>query len=264
MVRNIKQLVNDNSILEEHPLYDAFHKSLHDISLKDYPHDTYFRTDIEAIDLDAAEKVLVAGEQDKTMDAMVGIADYSSNRMVNRRMLLVELRMDYDSTDCLRHSSLQGKVSHTRAIVHSEIRIDEDNVFVFRDDVVEQAKKWMFSMANEHSDASKWVALSPSEFENLLPLASSVAYQPTNNMTEVQQQICQKIDEKDFDSLLNIIGHWHIAAEDCKLKYQHKEELHIKNHLHDAWQHIKDADCESDADMLLYVELIEEDYPYLK
>lgn len=264
MVRNIKQLVSDNSILQEHPLYDAYHKSLHDISLKDYPHDTYFRTDIDAIDVDAAEKALFAEEQDKTMDAMVGIADYSNNRMVNRRLLLVELRMDYDSTDCLRHSSLQGKVSHTRAIVHSEIRIDEDNVFVFRDDVVEQAKKWMFNMANEHTDASKWVALSPSEFENLLPLATSVAYQPANDMAEVQQQICRRIDEKDFDSLLNIIGHWHTAAEEYKLKYQHKEELHIKSHLHDAWQHIKDANCKLDTEALMYVEVIEEEYPYLK
>ncbi len=263
MVRNAKQLVNDNDVLKEHPLYDIYHKSLHDISLKDYPHDNYFREDIDAIDIDKCEEDNAAGSQDKTMDAMVGIADYSGNSKVNSRLLLVELRMDYDSTKSLRHSKLKGKVVHTRAIVHSALRVDEDNVFVFREDVVEQAKKWMFNMANQYSEASNWIAVSPKELENLLPPASSIKYQPITNMAQVATEICQKIKEKDLDSLMNMIEYWHNVAEDYKRKYQLKEEQHIKNELRNAWVNVKHIAVTLDPNQQAFKELIEEEYAYL-
>ena len=263
MVRNAKQLVNDNDVLKSHPLYNTYHKSLHDISLKDYSRDNYFRADIDAIDIDKCEEDLAVGSQDMTMDAMVGIADYSCNTKVNARLLLVELRMDYDSTKTLRHSKLNGKVTHSRAIVHSALRVDEDNIFVFREDVVEQAKKWMFNMANQYSEASHWIAVSPKELENLLPQASSIDYIPITNMEQAVTDICLKIEETDFDSLMNMIGYWHNVAEDYKLKYQLKEEQHIKTELRNAWSNVKNIEKTLDQTQQAYKELIEDEYAYL-
>jgi len=263
MVRIEKQLVNNNDILKEHPLYTAYHKSLHDISLKDYPHDNYFRSDIDAIDIDKYEEDCSHGNQDKTMDALIGIADYSHNAIVNARLLLVELRMDYDSTSTLRHSKLRGKVIHTRAIVRSTIRLDEDNVFVFREDIVEQAKKWMFNTANEYSDAGSWIAVSPSELENLLPPASSIEYQPITNMEQVVTEINQKILEKDFDSLISIIGYWHTVAEGYKRRYQLKEEMHIKSNLSKVWENVNKVVGALDSTQQAYKDVIEEEYAYL-
>ncbi len=263
MVRTEKQLVNNNDILKKHPLYTVYHKSLHDISLKDYLHDNYFRSDIDAIDIDKYEEDCSHGNQDKTMDALIGIADYSHNASVNARLLLVELRMGYDSISTLRHSKLRGKVKHTRAIVRSTLRVDEDNVFVFREDIVEQAKKWMFNIANEYSDACSWIAVSPSELENLLPPVFSIEYQPITNMGQVVTEINQKIIEKDFDSLISIIGYWHTEAEEYKRRYQLKEEMHIKSNLSKAWKNVNKVIGDLDSTQKAYKDLIEEEYAYL-
>lgn len=170
MVNRATNLVCDNAVLQGHAMYARYHRPLPVISLKDYPHDTYFqsRPDIDGIDIDQFEIDRAIADRDMTMDAMVGVANYSNNRPVNNRLLLLELRMDYDSTKHLRHSKLHGKINHTRATIGTSVRVDEDNVFVFRNDVAEQAKKWMFATSQEYSDAKSWVAVSTEELENML------------------------------------------------------------------------------------------------
>ncbi len=264
MVSQARQLVNDNAILQVHPMYAAYHRSLHDISLKDYPRGNYFRTDIDGIDLDQYEVDHVIANRDMTMDALVGVADYSKNRVVNSRLLLVELRMDYDSTRHLRHSKLHGKINHSRASVGATVRVDEESVFVFRDDVAEQAKRWMFDTKKEYSDAENWVAMSPSELENLLQPLASMPYQPETDMTGATSDMNSRIAAKDFEGLLELIDYWHKKAEAFKSQYKLKEEAHIKQHLHDAWQQTKAAGYSLNTEQHAYIEVIEEEYKYLK
>ena len=264
MVSQARQLVNDNAILQAHPMYAAYHRSLHDISLKDYPRGNYFRTDIDGIDLDKYEVDHVIANRDMTMDALVGVADYSKNRVVNSRLLLVELRMDYDSTKHLRHSKLLGKVNHSRTAVGSAVMVDEESVFVFRDDVVEQAIKWMFNTSKEHSDAEHWVAMSPSGLDELLLPQSSMPYQPVTDMTGATSEMNKRISAKDFEGLLELIDYWHKKAEAFKSQHKLKEETHIKRHLHDAWQQTKAAGYSINTEQQAYVDVIEEEYKYLK
>lgn len=264
MVSQARQLVNDNAILQAHPMYAAYHRSLHDISLKDYPRENYFRPDISGIDLDQYEVDHAIANRDMTMDAMVGVADYSKNRVVNSRLLLVELRMDYDGTKHLRHSKLCGKINHSRASVGATIRVEEESVFVFREDVAEQAKRWMFDTKKEYSDAENWIAMSPDELENLLQPLASMPYLPETDMTGATSDMSNRIAAKDFEGLLGMIDYWHKRAEAFKSQYKLKEEAHIKQHLHDTWQQTKVAGYSLNMEQQAYVEMLEEDYKYLK
>ena len=266
MVSRATNLVCDNAVLQGHPLYARYSMPLPVISLKDYPHESYFqsRHDIEGIDIDQFEIDRTIADRDMTMDAMVGVADYSNNRPVNNRLLLLELRMDYDSTKHLRHSKLHGKINHTRAAIGTSVRVDEENVFVFRNDVAEQAKKWMFSTSQEYLEAKNWVALSPDELSNMLQSLADMPYQAITDMKPVDESLSKKIAAKDFEAVMEIIDYWHRKAEQFKLRYQLKEEQHIKDHLHDVWQLIKAKDYTLNADQQVYVDLMEEDYSYLK
>lgn len=264
MVSQARQLVSDNDVLRLHPMYAVYHKSLHDISLKDYPNDNYFRMDIDGIDLDQYEIDRAISNRDMTIDAMVGVADYSKNRVVNSRLLLVELRMDYDSTKHLHHSKLLGKVNHSRIVVGSAVRVDEQSVFVFQDGVAEQAKKWMFNTKQEYADAENWVAMSPSELENLLQPLASMPYQPKTDMTGATSDMSNRIAAKDFEGLLELIYYWHKRAEAFKSQYELREEAHIKQYLHNAWQQTKAAGYSLNTEQQAYVEVIEEEYKYLK
>lgn len=266
MVNNATDLVCDNSVLQGHFLYGKYHNPLHVISLKDYKHGTYFqsRPDIEGIDIDQFEADRSIADRDMTMDAMVGVANYSNNRAVNNRLLLLELRMDYDSTNGLRHKKLRGKINHTRAVIGTSVRVDEENIFVFRRDVAEEAKKWMFNTSQEYSDAKGWVAMSTEEFENLLNSQASMPYQPITNMVPIDIELGKMIMAKDFEAAFELIDYWHKQAEQFKLRYQLKESEHIKNHLHDIWQQTKVSGYKITDYQQAFVEVLEEEYPYLK
>lgn len=260
---NKENTVFDNATLRRHHLYPGYHNSLHNISKKDYPNCHYFKSDIEGIDLDLYESQRAIANREMTMDAVIGIADYRGNRLVNSRLLLVELRMDYDSTKNLKYRSLSGKIQHSRLAIGREIRVDENSFFVFRDDIVEQAKKWMFSMSRENADACAWVAVSISGLDNLLHSPLTMPYQPETDMSEADSNMLRLIRAKDFESILDFLFYWNGIAESFKFNFKLKEEQHIKRHLHDCWQSAKAPGFILDADQKLYVELIEEEFKYL-
>lgn len=265
MVSRATNLVCDNDVLRKHVLYVQYHKPLHVISLKDYIHESYFqsRPDIEGIDIDQFEVDHSIDNRDMTMDAMVGVADYSNNRTVNNRLLLLELRMDYDSTKNLRHNKLCGKINHTREVIGTSVRVDEEHVFVFRKDVTEEAKKWMFNTSQEYSDAKCWVAMSTDELENLLQSQACMPYQAKTNMVHEDAVLYDLIVAGEYEKALELIDYWHKQAEQFKIRYQLKEVEHIKLHLHNTWQRAKVVTTDITPEQQMYVSLIEEEYVYL-
>lgn len=264
MVSRASNLVFNNAVLREHPLYGAYHKSLKDISLKDYPNENYFHTDVDGIDIDQYEVDRKIADRDMTMDAMIGVADYAHNRAVNSRLLLLELRMDYNSIRHLRHSSLHGKISHSRAVIGTYVRVEEENVFVFRKDVAEQAKKWMFGTAKEYSEAEKWVALSTEELDNLLQSQADMPYQSETDMSQSDADMSKKIAAKDFEWLLDHIEYWNSKAKSFGLQFKLQEAAYIRTHLHDAWQQTKVKGYILNVEQQAYLDVIEDEYKYLK
>ena len=257
-------MICDNEIIRTHPLYARYHYLLNDISEKDYPGKNYIRTDVDSISLDEYEGIRSEGTADKTMDAVVGVADISHNRKVGSRLLMVELRMGYDDTNNLKISSLQGKVIHSGLLLGGSVPLDEECVFVFRVDVAEQAKKWIFGASKESTIAEKWVALSTDELNNLLKSEKEIPYQPENNMAFADKQMLKLIADKDMEGLLNHIDYWHNKADSYRIQYKLMEQNHIQQHLHDVWQDINTVVDQLDVDQLIMKEFLEEEFPFLR
>lgn len=264
MAKSLIPKVYDNKVVASHSIYLECKNNLNALSKKDYPKDSFFSSDIECLDLDSYEGKRAKGKPDKTMDAAVGIDDYINNRIVNPRLLLIELRMDYKSTDTLDVNTLRGKIQHSRVLLGSELRIDEDNYFIFRDNIAEKAKKWMFSISNEKSDAKKWKALSTSDLSSMLQDVSQMPYIPENDMTMPVNQIRQLITQHEFDKLLGVIDYWNTKAETFKQNYNHSEYNNILTGLKEAWQTLDPIRQVLKDDDLLIVEFIEDEYRYLK
>lgn len=95
---------------------------LDEVSQRDYNKVGIFSNKIKCLALDDYETKFCGGSKDNTMDAAVGISDYQNNRKVNHRLLLVELRLDYQSSRNLEKSSLVRKIKHSKDLL-SESRI---------------------------------------------------------------------------------------------------------------------------------------------
>ena len=87
-------LVYANDVVANLPINSAFKVSLSNIAIRDYGKDYGLSNQVSAVDVDAYEKSF-SGNDDKTIDAAIGIANYINNSIKSPRLLLVELRVDY-------------------------------------------------------------------------------------------------------------------------------------------------------------------------
>ena len=123
-------VIFDNETVRAHRLYASWGSSLVAIAARDYPGKNYFSEGIAALDLDAYEAGHAKGDKGKTVDAVIGVADYRE-RISNRRLQLIELRLGYGSSDNLSSRELNGKISHSLSVVGSEFVVDKAVLFVF-------------------------------------------------------------------------------------------------------------------------------------
>lgn len=104
--------------------------------------------------MDTYETMICGGQKQATMDAVIGIADYENNRKTTGKLLMVELRLGYKSTDGLETASLNRKVSHTLELLNPAVCLVSDKaIFVFNELLYQQAIRWMFS--KRYSNVSK-------------------------------------------------------------------------------------------------------------
>ena len=95
----------DNECVESHPIYEKAGALLSDVCKRDYK-DNFFDERIECLDMDTYEVMICGGQKQATMDAVIGIADYENNHKTNCKLLMVELRLGYKSTQGLEAASL--------------------------------------------------------------------------------------------------------------------------------------------------------------
>lgn len=141
--------VFDNDYLRGHPLYQKCPALLNDVSERDYPGKNYFDKRIECLDMDTYERTVCFGRANCTTDAVIGISDHNNNRRENRRLLLVELRMKYQSDEHLSETKLVKKIKHTRVLLGAALTIERKTCFVFSRDVAPQARSWVENKKNE-------------------------------------------------------------------------------------------------------------------
>lgn len=96
-----------------------------------------FFTDVLVIDLDCVEKNKAKTErriQCKTMDNTFAISNVSSIEM-----LLVELRFNYRNLSNLDRNELLGKVSGSINLLGNSVVINDNFIFIFQPDLLQQA-----------------------------------------------------------------------------------------------------------------------------
>lgn len=103
-----------------------------------------FDTNTVVINLDIAEARVSLAEKrarSKSMDISFGAisADESS-----RKMVLVELRFNYENLRNVYKGALEEKIEGSKNILGGNIEIHEEYIFIFQTNLVEQAKNRFF------------------------------------------------------------------------------------------------------------------------
>lgn len=132
--------------------------------------------------MDTYETMICGGQKQATMDAVIGIADYENNRKTTGKLLMVELRLGYKSTEGLEAASLNRKVSHTLELLNPAVCLVSDKaIFVFDGLLCQQAIHWMFS--KRYSNVSKGVGGDESQDVCKAYLApEDLPYQPIHDL----------------------------------------------------------------------------------
>lgn len=156
-------VVSDDDFVRGNQLSKKYSSTLNDISNRDY-RKAFFKNDRVCIDLDAYEDSFKKAQPEPTMDAAIGVADKNEERLVNRRFLLVELRLNYKSSDPLSSSNMISKVKHSKELLRPS-NIDKQSVFVFTKTVSNQAKNYFFRYRNQYPEMRNWIAKTPEEFD---------------------------------------------------------------------------------------------------
>ena len=230
------QIVYNEKLVVEHAIARKDCICLLDqLAEKDYHRDGYFDKRIKCLSLDDYEEKVCGGSKDNTMDAAIGIYDYLNNRTVNSRLMLVELRMGYDSADNLSKGSLEHKIGHSRDLL-SDTRVDKVNIFIFTDGVAPKAKSWATRMAHASSVNPDWEMLGVSQFNELLKFESDMPYQPIHDVEHIMGGLTLCIEQKDWKILFQTTKYWIEQAEKYRLKYNKSEFISILNVLWQVWQ----------------------------
>lgn len=109
----------DNDLLDNVAVDGNFISDIDSISEKDYPGRHYFPIYVRAIDLDEYEDSLKKQITQETVDAVIGICNKRQDINVNRRFLLIELKMDCQNAKGLKIKDLLDKISHSKDLISS-------------------------------------------------------------------------------------------------------------------------------------------------
>jgi len=105
-----------------------------------------FNPDILVLDLDCVEACLASKERRLKVKSMDFAFAISGGEPTELFMVLVELRFNYKNLQNLNRVELLGKVDGSTIALGGSIPINEKKIFVFKDNLKEQAKSRLFRM----------------------------------------------------------------------------------------------------------------------
>lgn len=252
-------LVFDNDFVLRHKLASQFLSDLDTLCRRDYKEKDYFHKQIVCLDMDAYETSL-GGNNDATMDASVGIADYENNRMANCRHLLVELRFNYKSTKGFDLDNMRRKISHTKDLLKDD-GIHYKFVFVYTDAVAPQAKSYFkrLSKQSQNRDMAYWDAMSVSEFDTYVVDKATLPYTPINDTKQIETELLNQYHEKGYEGLVCFLDYWINAIRVYELKYNREECKSIAKVLDKTLKKVPEP---KDADEKAYIDLMTKKVAY--
>ena len=193
---------------------------LNELCVRDYGR-PFFLVSIVCLDLDAYE-ASCTGNNDATMDAATGMADWQKNHSSNNRHLLIELRFGYRSTSNFDLGNMKQKVSHSRDILNPE-RINEQVVFIYEPNVAAQASNYFSRLSRQDSDVRTWKAMDMEGFGNYIVDSATLPYEAENDLVKLVKELRQKFDEGGLNALDSLLKYWIEQMEMYNLRYKHAE-----------------------------------------
>lgn len=101
-------------------------------------------SDVEVLNLDCAEEKRCDPnniQRNKTMDIAFAISD-----SLNIEILLVEFRFNYINPYNMKKGDLEGKVSGSKSILGNSVKINDNYIFIFKPNLIQQARNRMHKM----------------------------------------------------------------------------------------------------------------------
>ena len=255
--------VYNNTIVQEHSLYIHCGSTLNTISNRDYPNKNYFNPHIECLDMDTYEKeILHKSQPDHSVDAVIGISSYLNNRETDTRLLLVELRIDYNNTSNLSKTAMERKVTYTKSLLGGEKPINTASLFIFNEKFAPQAQWWFNQQQRCGGVLSQSITCSVSDFANQIKSTSDFPYTPIHNGEEITKKLFEFEDSRNWETYQKQISFWCKKANEYEYKNP-QESNHIKMIIKMAWYKFRSKIHPLSDDDELKFEILEEDYPFL-
>ena len=265
----MEALIFDNDTVRKHRLYPRCGSTLHKVSKKDYDKDNFFDERIECLDIDSYETSRCAGHsgmaEQPTADAAIGVRNHLGNgRFSNPKMMIVELRMDYETEKNLSGSNMSDKIKHTRELLGMDTIMHGTCYFVFRDNVIQAVKNKFKDLKNEYKALKKSEAVSTSEFDMLVKSRESYPYRCENDLDRIKTQLDKLLEKDDISGFINTVTYWIDRAREYEYRYNHDEYQGIISVVNSAWASFrKGKGACLHGDDKLYVEIMEVDNPEL-
>lgn len=248
-----------SQVVTEHSLYRNFGCELSEISERDYPGRNYITHEIPALDMDSYETSL-KGNNDCTVDAVVGICNERQNIVVRGRHLLVELRMNYINMDNLSVAEINQKNVHTRDLLKAcvdNIPVDPTLCLLFDNSVENQAVSWVSRKKSEFKFTSNWFSFSPTTFCNYINAGKPRPYTPRPETVQAAGRFMSQAAKNDLELLDKEFMYIRGYMDNCRLRYEKGEcEYLIDSIVEGIGRFNKDLLKEEDVDLY---EIIKDD-----
>lgn len=247
--------VYDNSTVESHEKSDSFKTTLASVSVRDYQQDFGLPNEVMALDIDAWE-VSLSGDNDKTMDAAIGVADYIDNTKRASRLLLVELRMNYTGQGLnSKTSDMKAKSQHTRNMLNGS-PVDTRSFFIFQKNVAPSVRNRISRESVVDKTLQNWRVVSPEEFVSMFQFFENLPYKPLSPIDDIRNCGVECVAVADFDNALKLVKYWldkvnafynQYKIEECKALVEVIQEVINAISAHQA----EITDEESQIDILI-------------
>ena len=251
-----------NSIVEGHRLFAEVGSTLQEVSDKDYSSRYIFNPAIKCLDGDK-----LVGTSDKSVDTIIGIGDYSNNRTGNKRLLLLELRMDYEKREGLHKSLHEEKVIGTKKHLGNDCAIETNVWFLFDKKFIHQARHEFSSWREQKGNARNFYAYSVEEFNDKVfdekDLLKEYSY--LYSAEDIESNLMTFVESDDWNALAEKMYYWKNIAEKFVLQNKHREVTPIQQAFCNVLAKVDEKRQQIEDDGIIILEIIEEDLkPFCK
>ena len=205
---------------EQSNLSPLFLTKLNSICQRDYGQ-SYFADSLICLDLDNYETAQ-AGDNDATMDAAMGIAEWQNNHTTRESHLLIELRFDYKSTRNFDLRNMKRKVAHSKDILYPE-SIHHQEVFLYESNIAPQAINYFSRLSRQDKEIKSWLAMDINGFNNFVFDRSSLPYKPKNNIRDIASDLNRKFANGGLVEVDKLVQYWIGQMETYILRYNNQE-----------------------------------------